>query len=140
MGNSVWNRAEAMHRTMEAQGKGIFVTFHGQDFFVRSVSADDKEIDLLKANAPQFGQIKDEVICDTYALVGTEDPKEIHHLLYLLTNEEGYEEFRYVEIDDEENSDEHSMFLAIPVDEPLPSNATGRYLKFNCDTCEFYFV
>lgn len=140
MGKSVWDRAEVMHRSMETQGKGVFVTLHGEDFFVRSVEAEDKDISLLKADSPQYGDIKEEIICDTYALVGTEDPKEISYLLYLLTNEECYEEFRYVEIADDYNSNEHSTFLAVPIDDPLPLNATGRYLKFNCDTCEFYFV
>lgn len=136
----IWELAETTHHKMEEQGKGIFVKLDGQDFFVREMHAEDKDIALLKANSPQFGNLKDEVICDTYALRGTEDPKEIHYLLYLLANEECYEDFRYVEIEDDRNDDENSTFLAIPLDDPLPANATGRYLRFNFDTCEFYFV
>lgn len=136
----IWELAETTQRKMEEQGKGIFVTLDGQDFFVREMHAEDKDIALLKADSPQFGHLKDEVICDSYALRGTEDPKEIHLLLCLLTNEECYEDFRYVEIEDDDNDDENSTFLAVPLNDPLPTNATGRYLQFNFDTCEFYFV
>jgi hypothetical protein len=138
--NSIWQQALELHQTMEAEGKGIFVELHGEKFFLRDVIVDEEDFSLLKDGEAQYGMLRDEVICDVYALVGTEDEDEKKLLLSLATNPEAYIPFRYVEMEDPRNSDDESIFIAIKDRDPLPTTATGRFLRFNPEICEFYFV
>jgi hypothetical protein len=137
---NTWQQAFELHQKMEAEGKAIFVELHGEKFFLRDVVADEEDFSLLKDGEAQFGMLRDEVICDVYALVGTEDEEEKKLLFSLVTNPDAYVPFRYVEIEDSRNSEDESIFIAVKDGDSLPTNATGRFLHFNPEICEFYFI
>jgi hypothetical protein len=130
-----WVQMQQTYKDLERDGKAIFITLEGQEYFVWSITAEDEEVWLLPTNETCWGSFEIEMICNDFALYFPED--------HIDAIENAFQDPRcqinasYAQIDWDDDEDR----MVIHKDgDPLPPNATGRFLRYNQENGAFEFV
>lgn len=127
---------ERTFKEAEDAGKAIFVTLDDIEYFVWGVSAEDEEISILPTNETSWGTFETEMICDSYALrVVREDSEEFETVVNAFSTPVDALFAHIVWQGDDED-----RMIIHKVSDPLPQDATGKFLKLNRETGAFEFV
>jgi hypothetical protein len=133
-----WEEVGKAYKEMEKSDKMVFATLDdGKEYFVWSLVAEDKEINILPVSEMSFGSLE-EMICDSYALVVAEEGMEAETFVEKILDLTQHVSAKFAEI---KSDDPDTVYMKIwKVGEPMPEDATGRFLKFNYDTDQHEYI